>query len=213
MRYKYLNYVPAPVHLEPNMYDLVDDDEFCIPDGRTPLLIVVQYGIFPNGCYKGKKDYSQLMGLENQNVGFIGRGYLSKRERKEIIEYLLDPDTLKQIRNKDITINLSLWSKKSIIFIRPKKMEHVYIGREKDKSVITEYKKIFEVKTLEELVVSYNGQVKCGITGVHRQALCLMALRQEFRGRLKESPVYLLEHVLGLVGTIEVVNGHIKIME
>ena len=90
-------------------------------------------------------------------------------------------------------------------------MEHIYIGREKDKSVIAEYKKIFEAKTLEEIVVTYNGQVKCGITGVHRQALYLIALRQEFKERLKESPVYLLKHVLGMVGPIEVVDGNIII--
>jgi hypothetical protein len=89
-------------------------------------------------------------------------------------------------------------------------VEYIYIGREKDKNIIAEDKKIFEAETLEELVASYNRQVKCGIVGVHRQALYLMALRQEFRERLKESPVYLLEHVLGLVGPIEVVDGNIK---
>jgi hypothetical protein len=83
-------------------------------------------------------------------------------------------------------------------------MEYIYVGREDDKNVIAEYKKIFEAETLEALVKSYNSQIKCGITGVHRQALYLIALKQEFRERLKESPVYLLDHVLGLVGPIEV---------
>ena len=90
-------------------------------------------------------------------------------------------------------------------------MEYVYIDRKDDHIVIAEDKKIFEAKTLEALVASYNSQVKCGIVGVHRQALYLIALRQEFKERLKESPVYLLEHVLGLVGPIEVVDGHIRI--
>ena len=45
------------------------------------------------------------------------------------------------------------------------------------------------------------------------QALYLIALNQEFRERLKESPVYLLEHVLGLVGPIEIVDGGIRIKE
>ena len=110
-KFKYLNYVPAPVYLEPNMYDLVDDKEFCNPDGRTPLLITIQYGIFPSGCYNGNKDYSQLKGLENQTVGFISRGYLSNREGKDIIELLLDPDTLRQIRNKEL---LPGWKVKGI---------------------------------------------------------------------------------------------------
>ena len=109
-KYKYLNYVPAPVYLEPNMFDLVDDKEFCNPDGRTPLLITVQYGIFPTGGVRGK-DYSQLKGLENQNVGFIGRVLYSDREHKHIIELLLDPDTLRQIRNKEL---LPGWNVKGI---------------------------------------------------------------------------------------------------
>ena len=110
-KFKYLNYVPTPVYLEANMYDLVDDKEFCTPDGRTPLLIANQYGIFPNGCYNGNKDYSQLKGLENQNVGFIRRGYLSNREGKDVIELLLDLDTLRRIRNKTLLTN---WEVKGI---------------------------------------------------------------------------------------------------
>jgi hypothetical protein len=107
-KYKYLNYVPAPVHLESNMYDLVDDKEFCTPDGRTPLLISTQHGIFPTG-FKGKKDYDQLKGLENQNVAFIGRGVYSENEYEHITEFFTNQDTLKKIRNKDITIILGSW--------------------------------------------------------------------------------------------------------
>ncbi|WP_297708041.1 hypothetical protein [uncultured Eudoraea sp.] len=92
-------------------------------------------------------------------------------------------------------------------------MEYIYVGREDDNNIIADYKKRFEVETLETLVKSYNRQVKCGITGVHRQALYLIALRQEFKERLKESPVYILEHVLGLVGPIEVVDGNIRIVK
>ena len=69
-------------------------------------------------------------------------------------------------------------------------MEHIYIHRQQDEAVILDYKRGFEAETLEELVESYNNQVKCGITGVHRQALYLIALRQEFTERLKESPIY-----------------------
>tara|TARA_B110000879_G_scaffold195923_1_gene265097 strand:- start:730 stop:888 length:159 start_codon:yes stop_codon:yes gene_type:complete len=48
---------------------------------------------------------------------------------------------------------------------------------------------------------------------VRQQALYLIALRQELRERLTESPVYLLEYVLGLVGPIEIVDGHVRIVE
>ncbi|GGW53844.1 hypothetical protein DFQ11_101245 [Winogradskyella epiphytica] len=92
-------------------------------------------------------------------------------------------------------------------------MEHLYFRKESDDKIISDYKKKLEVQTMEELVNSYNRQVKCGIVGVHMQALLLIALRQEFKERLKESPVYLLNHILGLVGPIEVVDGHIRILE
>ena len=83
-KYKYLNYVPRPINLKSNNYDLVDDDEFCCVDDRIPLLIVTQFGIFPSVAYKGKRDYSQLKGLEYQTVGFIRRVYLSSREYEGI---------------------------------------------------------------------------------------------------------------------------------
>jgi len=92
-------------------------------------------------------------------------------------------------------------------------MKHIYLQRPDDRQNIVNYKKLFEQKSLEELVDAYNRQVRCGITGVHQQALYLMALKEEFKKRLKESPVYLTDYVLGLVGEIELVNDHIRIKE
>ncbi|SDR90653.1 hypothetical protein SAMN04515667_0959 [Formosa sp. Hel1_31_208] len=92
-------------------------------------------------------------------------------------------------------------------------MEHIYVNRSGDNAIIADYKTFLESKTLDGLVESYNKQVKCGVVGVRRQALYLMALKQEFKERLKESPVYLLEHVLGMVGPIEVIDGNIRIKE
>ncbi len=91
-------------------------------------------------------------------------------------------------------------------------MEYIYIKNEHNQAHIDRFKKRLEAMTLEELVQAYNKEAKCGIVGVHMQALYLIALRQEFKERLTESPVYLLEHVLGLVGPIEVVNGSIKVI-
>ena len=92
-------------------------------------------------------------------------------------------------------------------------MEYIYLSNVNDQEHIANYKTSFETYTLKELVKAYNKEAKCGIVGVHRQALYLAALRQEFKERLKESPVYLLEHVLGLVGPIKIVNGNIVIKE
>lgn len=92
-------------------------------------------------------------------------------------------------------------------------MEYVYVNRGGDQEIIADYKKSFEEKSLKELVEAYNKEAKSGIVGVRRQALYLVALNQEFKERLKESPVYLLEHVLGLVGPIEIVDGNIRIVD
>ena len=91
-------------------------------------------------------------------------------------------------------------------------MEYIYIKNEHNQAHIDRFKKRLEVMTLEELVQAYNKEAKCGIVGVHMQALYLIALRQEFKERLTESPVYLLEHILGLVGPIEVVDGHVRLV-
>jgi hypothetical protein len=92
-------------------------------------------------------------------------------------------------------------------------MEYIYLSNVNDQEHIANYKKSFEAKTLKELVAAYNKEAKCGIVGVRQQALYLIALRQELRERLTESPVYLLEYVLGLVGPIEIVDGHVRIVE
>ncbi len=92
-------------------------------------------------------------------------------------------------------------------------MEYIYIKSEHNQAHIDRFKKKLEAMTLEELVQAYNKEAKSGIVGVHMQALYLIALRQEFKERLTESPVYLLEHILGLVGLIEVVDGHVRLVE
>ncbi len=92
-------------------------------------------------------------------------------------------------------------------------MEYIYIKSEHNQAHINRFKKRLEAMTLEELVQAYNKEAKCGILGVHMQALYLVALKEEFRERLRESPLYLLEHILGLVGPIEVVDGHVRLVE
>ena len=92
-------------------------------------------------------------------------------------------------------------------------MEYILINREGDAKIIADYKTSFETYTLQKLVDAYNKEAKTGIVGVHRQALYLSALKQEFKERLKESPVYVLKHVLGQVGPIKIVNRNIVIIE
>ena len=50
-------------------------------------------------------------------------------------------------------------------------MEYIYIKNEHNQAHIDRFKKRLEAMTLEELVQAYNKEAKCGIVGVHMQAL------------------------------------------
>lgn len=111
-KYKYLSYIPAPVDLKADNYDLVHDQEFLRPDGRIPLLMVTQFGVFPaENTYEGKMGYTQLKIFKNQTVGLIRRAYLSNREYSGIIELALDAKTLERIEHNHLKIDFSLWDK------------------------------------------------------------------------------------------------------
>lgn len=87
-KFKYLKYLPKPMYLNKSDYDLVDDDEFFKKDNRIPLIMLINYGIFPpKGHYnlKPNKDITVLEGLENQTVGFIRKRYRIYDEKKDIV--------------------------------------------------------------------------------------------------------------------------------
>ena len=103
IKYKYLSYIGPPKKLDPNFYDLVDDEEFCKSDGRIPLLLVTQHGIFPG-------NYLKLEGLENQEcIGFLVRGYLSQREHNGVLRLFINSGMINRIRNYEISIHSSVW--------------------------------------------------------------------------------------------------------
>ena len=87
-RLKYLKYLPKPTHIDESLYDLVDDEEFFKRDDRMPLVMVTQFGIFPTkGQYsdKPKKDVRVLEGLENQQIAFFRRTYLTNNEKDGLV--------------------------------------------------------------------------------------------------------------------------------
>jgi hypothetical protein len=85
-------------------------------------------------------------------------------------------------------------------------LKYIYQRRENDKSVIQEYGERFAKDSLEELVDAFNQQVKCGIVGVHRQALYLIALRKEFLLRLEQTPIVIDDHrIIDIGKEIEVI--------
>lgn len=96
------------------MFDLVGDEEFCNLDGRIPLLLVTQFGVYPPKDHYGNKQKVNYQDLEifiNQNVGFLGRGYPSRNEREGVKEFFININTLHNIRNERLIIGLGLWSK------------------------------------------------------------------------------------------------------
>lgn len=111
--FKYLKYLPKPIHLDPKIYDLVDEDEFCEIDIRIPILIVAQHGIFPGKSQyhdKPAKDFRKLEGLKRQIVGLIGRPYVSNRERKGLIFVTVDNDLINHLKINAQYFNLSWWN-------------------------------------------------------------------------------------------------------
>ena len=60
-------------------------------------------------------------------------------------------------------------------------MEYILINREGDAKIIADYKTSFETYTLKELVKAYNKEAKCGIVGVHRQALYYLPLGRSLK--------------------------------
>ena len=89
-------------------------------------------------------------------------------------------------------------------------MKYIYITRQNDRTIIADYKSKFEQNSPEELIVAYNEQQKCGIVGVHQQALYLIALRLEFIERFGESPILIEDNiVISLSGKIALLKGRI----
>ena len=62
-------------------------------------------------------------------------------------------------------------------------MNYILNFRKGDRNIIEEYTEWFFHKTAKELVELYNREVRKGITGVHRQALYLIALKQVYLKR------------------------------
>ena len=77
-------------------------------------------------------------------------------------------------------------------------MVYIYIKREGDIPIINEHIKSFDANNNESLISDYNRQSRCGITGVHAQALYLMAMGSIFFKRFGKSPIYMENNVLGM---------------
>lgn len=68
-------------------------------------------------------------------------------------------------------------------------MKHVFIPREGDKELFFEKVDYFRKQSNEKLIKAYQREANIGITGVHAQALHLLALRKVMIERFGESPI------------------------
>lgn len=77
-------------------------------------------------------------------------------------------------------------------------MDYIYIKREGDSESLKETVLKLKEFTNVELIASYNTEVECGITGVHSQALYLMAMGHVFFKRFGKSPIRMENNILEL---------------
>ena len=70
-------------------------------------------------------------------------------------------------------------------------MKHLFMPREGDKERFLNNLGHFRKKSDQELIDAYQREANIGITGVHAQALHLLALRKVMKERFGESPITL----------------------
>jgi hypothetical protein len=92
-------------------------------------------------------------------------------------------------------------------------MIFIYIRHDGDTQTLTENVKRFEAHSNEDFISAYNRQAKCGIIGVHGQALLLMAMGHVFLKRFGKSPISLEENVLDIRGEIKLVGETFEYIE
>jgi len=85
---------------------------------------------------------------------------------------------------------------------------YLFIQRKQDLKQITNLNKSLENSNQEELISKYNREAKIGFTGVHQQALLILALNQQFIKRYNDAPVTIENNsVLSLKGVIKAIKN------
>ena len=73
---------------------------------------------------------------------------------------------------------------------------YLYISREGDQEIITEYVEGWRDKSHAELIASYNDSQRTGFFGVHRQSLYILSMHDAFVKRYGKSPINVTENHL-----------------
>lgn len=111
-KYKYLDFIPRPSHMDRRCCDLVGEDEFFKVDGRIPMVLITQHGIFPpKGCYDGrpKRNMAYLEDLKDQIIALTGMVYLSGYEYKGLMTTYVDDELIESLKENKKTLSTALW--------------------------------------------------------------------------------------------------------
>lgn len=92
--------------------------------------------------------------------------------------------------------------------------KYLFIQRKEDLQQITNLNNSLDNSNQEELINKFNREVKIGFTGVHQQALLILALNQQFIKRYNDAPVTIENNsILSLKGTIKTIKNKTIIYE
>lgn len=84
------------------------------------------------------------------------------------------------------------------------KLEYLYVPKEGDKERVASDLSKLELKSRQELIDAYNGQLKVGVVGARAQMLFLVALRLAMIKCFGHSPIYVKDkYVLGIEGEVK----------
>lgn len=91
---------------------------------------------------------------------------------------------------------------------------YIFIPRKEDIQQIKNFSNNLQNINQSELINKYNREAKVGFTGVHQQALLIIALNKQFMKRYNDAPVTIENNsILSLKGIIKTIENKTIIYE
>jgi len=92
--------------------------------------------------------------------------------------------------------------------------KYIFLQRKEDLQQLISLKNSFNNISQDELIKKFNREAKIGFTGVHRQALLILALNQQFIKRYNDAPITIENNsILCLKGVIKQIENRIIIYQ
>ncbi len=91
---------------------------------------------------------------------------------------------------------------------------YIFIQRKEDLQQLVSLENNLNTISQEELINKFNREAKIGFTGVHKQALLILALNQQFIKRFNDAPITIENNsILSLKGVIKTIINKTIIYE